>query len=56
MMPRLPRLLPFDHAIRNLARSPKRLALVVAGSAMVSFLILAAVAFARGMEQALGST
>lgn len=56
MMPRLPRLLPFDHAIRNLARSPKRLALVVAGSAIVSFLILAAVAFARGMEQALGST
>ncbi|MEY3141964.1 MAG: hypothetical protein RLY21_457 [Planctomycetota bacterium] len=56
MTRRLPRLLPFDHAIRNLARSPKRLALVIAGSAIVSFLILAAVAFARGMEQALGST
>lgn len=55
-MPRRPRLLPFDYAIRNLARSPKRLALVIAGSATVSLLILAAVAFARGMEQALGST
>jgi hypothetical protein len=26
------RLLPFDYAIRNLGRSPKRLALVVGGS------------------------
>jgi len=50
------KLLPFDHAIRNLARSPKRLALVVAGSALVSFLILGAVAFARGMESALAAT
>lgn len=50
------RLLPFDYAIRNLARSPKRLALVVAGSALVSFLILGAVAFARGMERAFAAT
>ena len=50
------RLLPFDYAIRNLARSPKRLALVVAGSALVSFLILGAVAFARGMEGAFAAT
>ncbi|MBI1302650.1 MAG: FtsX-like permease family protein [Phycisphaera sp.] len=48
--------LPFDHAIRNLGRSPKRLALVVAGSALVSFLLLGAVAFARGMESALAAT
>ena len=50
------KLLPFDYAIRNLARSPKRLALVVAGSALVSFLILGAVAFARGMERAFAAT
>ncbi len=50
------KLLPFDYAIRNLARSPKRLALVVAGSALVSFLILGAVAFARGMEGAFAAT
>lgn len=50
------KLLPFDHAIRNLARSPRRLALVVAGSALVSFLILGAVAFTRGLEGALAAT
>ena len=37
------RLLPFDHAIRNLGRSPRRLALLVGGSALVSLLVLGAV-------------
>jgi putative ABC transport system permease protein len=43
--------LPFDYAIRNLGRSPKRLALVVGGSALVSLLVLAAVGFGRGMQR-----
>ena len=47
------RLLPFDYAVRNLARSPVRLALSVAGSALVVLLVLAAGAFVRGMEQSL---
>ena len=38
------RLLPFDYAIRNLARSPKRLALVIGGSALASLLVLPAAA------------
>ncbi len=50
------RLLPFDYAIRNLGRSPKRLALVVGGSMLVSLLVLGAVAFARGMDRALSSS
>ena len=50
------RLLPFDYAIRNLGRSPKRLALVVGGSAVVSTLVLAAVGFGRGMERSFASS
>ncbi|MFM7133700.1 MAG: ABC transporter permease [Planctomycetota bacterium] len=50
------KLLPFDHAVRNLGRSPKRLALVVGGSALVSLLVLGATSFARGMERALGTS
>lgn len=50
------RLLPFDHAIRNLGRSPRRLALLVGGSALVSLLVLGAVAFSRGLETSLGSS
>ena len=50
------KLLPFDYAIRNLARSPKRLALVVGGSALVSLLVLGSVAFARGMERSLAAS
>jgi hypothetical protein len=41
------RLLPFDYAIRNLARSPKRLALMVGGSMLASLLVLGAVGFGR---------
>jgi putative ABC transport system permease protein len=47
------KLLPFDYAVRNLSRSPLRLALSVAGSALVVMLILAAGAFVRGMEKSL---
>ena len=47
------RLLPFDYSIRNLGRSPLRLALSVAGSLLVVLLVLAAGAFVRGMEQSL---
>ena len=50
------KLLPFDYAIRNLGRSPKRLALVASGSALVSLLVLGAVAFARGMESAFSAS
>jgi len=47
------RLLPFEYAVRNLLRSPLRLALIVAGSALVVLLVLAAGAFVTGMRQSL---
>ena len=50
------KLLPFDYAIRNLARSPKRLVLVAGGSTVVTLLVLGAVAFSRGMEGAMSAT
>lgn len=50
------RLLPFDYAVRNLARSPRRLALVVGGSMLASLLVLAAMGFGRGMERSFAST
>ncbi len=50
------KLLPFDYAIRNLGRSPKRLALVVGGSMLVSTLVLGAVAFGRGMDRSLSAS
>ena len=50
------RLLPFDHAIRNLGRSWRRLLLVTGGSATVSFLVLGSVAFTRGLERSLGAS
>lgn len=43
------RTLPFDHAVRNLGRSPFRLAAGTAGSALVVLLVLSAAAFVRGM-------
>lgn len=49
-------LLPFDYAVRNLGRSPTRLVLSLAGSALVVLLILAAAAFVRGMSQSLHSS
>ena len=47
------RLLPFQYAVRNLGRSRSRLALSVAGAAMVSLLILVAGGFVRGMSRSL---
>ena len=47
------RLLPWDYGVRNLGRSPLRLALSVAGGALVVGLVLAAGAFVRGMEKSL---
>ena len=47
------RLLPIAYAARNLGRSPGRLAQLVAGSALVVLLVLAASAFARGMGRTL---
>jgi len=48
--------LPFEYAVRNLGRSPLRLALSVAGSALVALLVLAAAAFVTGMKQSLRVT
>jgi putative ABC transport system permease protein len=50
------RLLPFAYAVRNLGRSPSRLILSVAGSAMVVLLILVAGGFVSGMSTALRAT
>src|SRR5689334_10352724 len=50
------RLIPWDYAVRNLARSPVRLWLSVAGSGLVVLLVLAAAAFVRGMERAIVGT
>ena len=47
------RFLPFEYAVRNLGRSPLRLALSVGGSALVVLLVLAAAGFTRGMQQAM---
>jgi len=49
-------LLPFDYAIRNLARAPKRLALIMGGSALVAALVVSAVGFGRGMERSFASS
>ena len=50
------RLLPFDYAVRNLARSRSRLMLSILGSALVVLLVLAAAAFVRGMDQSIRAT
>src|SRR5438477_6914977 len=47
------RLLPWDYGVRNLARSPVRLSLNLAGAALVVLLVLTAGAFVRGMDQSL---
>ena len=46
-------LLPFDYAVRNLGRSPGRLAAILAGSTLVVLMLLTATAFVQGMRQAL---
>ena len=47
------RCLPFDYAVRNLGRSPVRLAMSLLGSTLVVMLVIAAAAFIRGMERSL---
>ncbi|MCP4839166.1 MAG: FtsX-like permease family protein [Planctomycetes bacterium] len=47
------RTLPFEYAVRNLGRSPLRLALSVGGSTLVVLLVLAAAGFTRGMQKAM---
>jgi putative ABC transport system permease protein len=46
-------MLPFDYAVRNLFRSPLRLLMSISGAMLMVFLILAAAAFIRGMNQSL---
>jgi putative ABC transport system permease protein len=50
------RLLPIHYAARNLGRSRLRLALIVAGSALLVLTTLVAAAFVRGMDQSLRSS
>lgn len=47
------KLLPFEYAVRNLGRSPRRVVASVLGSTLVVGLILAASAFVRGMNRSL---
>jgi putative ABC transport system permease protein len=47
------KLLPWDYSVRNLGRSPLRLVLSLAGSALVVLLVLAAGAFVRGVQRSL---
>ncbi len=47
------RLLPFDYAVRNLGRSPSRLAALLLGNMLVVLLVLAAAAFVEGMRTSL---
>ena len=48
--------LPFEYAVRNLGRSPVRLALSIGGSTLVVLLVLASAAFVTGMKQSLRVT
>ena len=50
------KLLPWEYAVRNLARSKLKLSLSILGSALVVLLIVAAGAFVRGMEKSLRAT
>lgn len=50
------RTLPWEYGIRNLGRSPGRLALGVLGSGLVVLLVLAALAFVRGMGASLAGS
>ena len=47
------RILPFEYAVRNLGRSPLRLALSVLGSVLVVLLVITAAAIVRGIEASL---
>lgn len=48
--------LPFDYAVRNLGRSPGRLAMSVGGSVLVVLLVISSAAFMRGMNESLEVT
>ena len=50
------RLLPFDYAVRNLGRSPVRLAMSLLGSTLVVMLVVTAAAFIRGMQRGLAQS
>lgn len=50
------RLLPFEYAVRNLGRSPRRLALTVLGAWLVVLLILMAAGFVRGLSRSIAVT
>ena len=45
--------LPFEYAVRNLGRSPARLAMSAGGSMLVVLLVIAAASFIAGMNQSL---
>ncbi|MEQ8820806.1 MAG: ABC transporter permease [Sumerlaeia bacterium] len=47
------KLLPFDYAVRNLGRSPRRFLAILLGNALVVLLIVAAAAFVEGMRSSL---
>lgn len=47
------RLLPFDYAVRNLGRSPRRFGAILLGNALVVLLIVSAAAFVEGMRSSL---
>lgn len=50
---RIPKLLPFAYATRNLLRDPGRFVQKIGGSALVVFLVFAACSFNRGMDAVL---
>ncbi len=47
------KLLPFDYAVRNLGRSPRRSLAILMGNALVVLLIIAAASFVEGMRSSL---
>jgi len=47
------KLLPFDYAVRNLGRSPRRFLAILLGNALVVLLIIGAAAFVEGMSESL---
>lgn len=50
------RTLPWEYAVRNLGRSPVRLALTVGSAALVVLLVVASAGFVRGMSRSLQSS
>ncbi len=50
------RLLPAEYGVRNLGRSPVRLALVSGGALLIVLVVIVAAGFVRGMERVIGQT